>query len=278
MVSVQLDADRIDVIYTVEESPRLFAKTGADFGHHDSSMVLCIDQNVAMVIRNAFGNAETLTAKSSYGFDQSTGKDINKNVGLDGASAHHISLAKPINGDADNMLECTAYKSDKNHSNYLGFQETAKGISITRNSLHDSGCYKVGAEAVWRENHSIRDNASLETRNDAGHSLKSSVFHEYVTDTRNDFVFPSKGYYFRLFQELAGFGGNVLFFKNEWSTNIAKAFGDVVVGMGWRMGMIVPFSNKDRPRINDRFLFGGPNSIRGFQYGGIGPRTQGITI
>jgi outer membrane protein insertion porin family len=44
-VSVTFDADPasardfVDVVYQVEEVPRLFAKTGADFGNNDSSMV-----------------------------------------------------------------------------------------------------------------------------------------------------------------------------------------------------------------------------------------------
>jgi outer membrane protein insertion porin family len=44
-VSITFDADPssakdfVDVVYKVEEVPRLYAKTGADFGNSDSSMV-----------------------------------------------------------------------------------------------------------------------------------------------------------------------------------------------------------------------------------------------
>jgi outer membrane protein insertion porin family len=45
-ISITFDADPttakdfVDVVYKVEEAPRLFAKTGADFGNNDSSMVM----------------------------------------------------------------------------------------------------------------------------------------------------------------------------------------------------------------------------------------------
>ena len=37
-------------------------------------------------------------------------------------------------------------------------------------------------------------------------------------DTRTDKVFPKDGIYFKIFQELAGLGGNVQFLKNEFDS------------------------------------------------------------
>jgi hypothetical protein len=116
-----------------------------------------------MIVRNAFGNAETVTVKSAYGIDNNPGikKDQGIAPGVDGASGHLISFAKPLNGNPNTTLECTAFKSEKNHSNYMGFQETNQGISLTETFSGDDYRYRIGAETVWRENHSVRNNCPL---------------------------------------------------------------------------------------------------------------------
>ena len=48
--------------------------------------------------------------------------------------------------------------------------------------------------------------------------------------------------------------------------------------MSCKAGLLVPLSKSARlgPRINDRFVLGGPNTLRGFRHGSIGPRDGGI--
>jgi outer membrane protein insertion porin family len=189
-----------------------------------------------MVLRNVFGNAETFSAKSSYGIENSQGSHLSnsKGVGFDGASALQVSLSKPLHGNPDTTLEVAAHKSEKNHSKNLGINETSRGISVVHNlSQHDSN-YKVGCEANWRENHSVTDDASLPSRLNAGNSLKASVFHEFTLDNRNDVVFPSKGRYLKFFQELSGLGGNVRHLKNEMNFSTSGGLSRLVSGFNVR--------------------------------------------
>ena len=59
-------------------------------------------------------------------------------------------------------------------------------------------------------------------REAAGQSIKSSVFHTWIRDTR-DAKFPSsRGYFTKLFHELAGLGGDVSFYKTEAETRISR--------------------------------------------------------
>lgn len=58
-------------------------------------------------------------------------------------------------------------------------------------------------------------------RNDAGHSFKSSISHQYTLDTRDDVVFPSTGEYVKVSQEVAGLGGDVSFLKTEFTAQKA---------------------------------------------------------
>ncbi len=115
-------------------------------------------------IRNVFGNAETLTGKSSYGVDSDSSipdRNDARNSFMQGASAHHLSFVKPIGGDPDTIFDATVYKLNRNNSQTMGFQETDHGISLTQTNTLQDGFYKFGYQGVWRENHSIKDNASL---------------------------------------------------------------------------------------------------------------------
>jgi outer membrane protein insertion porin family len=79
----------------------------------------------------------------------------------------------------------------------------------------------------------------------------------------------------------AGFGGlsgDVAFFKSEAESQVALPFGNtgITLTAGLRGGLLYPLAlpGQNAPqgsRINDRFLLGGPNNIRGFRLGGLGP-------
>jgi outer membrane protein insertion porin family len=193
-----------------------------------------------MILRNAFGNAETLSAKSSYGMQNTQGSHVGglNGVGFDGASALQISLCKPLNGNPDSTVEVNAHKSEKNHSKHIGINETSRGISLVHNITQKDSNYRVGADATWRENHTVSDGAPVNTRLDAGHSLKASLFHEFTTDNRNDLVFPSKGRLFRFFQELSGLGGNVRYLKNELSFNTSSQLSRLVSMIDCRLSAL----------------------------------------
>ena len=59
-------------------------------------------------------------------------------------------------------------------------------------------------------------------REAAGQSVKSSVFHTWTRDTRDDSLFGTRGVYLKVFQELAGLGGDTSFYKTESSAQLAR--------------------------------------------------------
>jgi outer membrane protein insertion porin family len=81
--------------------------------------------------------------------------------------------------------------------------------------------------------------------------------------------------------ELAGFGGlsgDVAFFKSEAESQVALPFGNtgITLTAGLRGGLIYPLAlpgqnSPQASRINDRFILGGPNNVRGFRIAGLGP-------
>ena len=105
----------------------------------------------------------------------------------------------------------------------------------------------------------------------AGPQWSSALGYEYTYDTRRSGLDPNAGILFQFSQDFAGLGGDSKFVKT-----VAKVTGekriyneDVTLratleggALAWREGT---------NRVVDRFILG-PNIIRGFEPGGIGPR------
>lgn len=146
---------------------------------------------------------------------------------------------------------------------------------------------------TWRSIDRVSPNASLSIRQQVGDSLKSSINHVFVRERRDDMLLPSNGHYVRIAQELSGlFGlGNAHFFKTELESQYCKQFGGgrilmdkenkeflgvhpgFVISTTFRAGCLANLSDSDKAStVSDRFLLGGPLSVRGFRNAGIGPR------
>ncbi|HEX7800579.1 MAG TPA: outer membrane protein assembly factor BamA [Asticcacaulis sp.] len=104
-----------------------------------------------------------------------------------------------------------------------------------------------------------------------GSGITSSVGYTLGFDLRNDYVQPTRGWTAYLRQDFAGLGGNVKYVDTEleahWYHGFAK---DMVLAVSGNAGTKTPWGG-DSIRINDRFFKGG-DTIRGFEYAGIGPR------
>ena len=62
----------------------------------------------------------------------------------------------------------------------------------------------------------------ISMREAAGLSTKSSIFHSWTRDTRDDSLFGTRGSYLKFSQELAGLGGDAAFYKTEGSAQLAR--------------------------------------------------------
>lgn len=70
-------------------------------------------------------------------------------------------------------------------------------------------------EACIRDLSVLSRTAAFDVREQAGLSLKSALKHILSIDARDDLIFPSCGTLFQLTTELAGFGGDIGFWKND---------------------------------------------------------------
>ncbi|KAI9262383.1 surface antigen-domain-containing protein [Phascolomyces articulosus] len=255
----------INVVYRVKEKSRVFLKTGTEIGNNEGNM------NGSVTVRNVFGGAEMLESSASFGTRNS--------------SAFQFALSKPIRGSPDAKFDINAHSVVQNNTLYSSYEEVAKGAGLRYRGVSRYGYHEVGLDCTWRNIDRIADTASMSIRQQAGHSLKTSLRHVYMLDRRDDLLLPSSGHYVKCSQELAGGLGNIRFFKTQLETQYCHRIGGgqllkdsegqwvgvhpgLVLSMGFRAG----FMAAESATVSDKFMLGGPLSIRGFRTAGVGPR------
>ncbi|KAK4518077.1 uncharacterized protein ATC70_001427 [Mucor velutinosus] len=265
--------ESINVVYQVKEKSRVFIKTGTEIGNNEGNM------NGSITVRNVFGGAELLETVASFGTRNS--------------SAFQFSLSKPVNASPDSRLDINAHRVLCNNTLASSYEELARGAGLRYKTVSKFGYHELSYDMTWRTIDRVSPNASLSIRQQVGDSLKSSINHVFVRERRDDILLPSNGHYVRIAQELSGlFGvGNAHFFKTELESQYCKQFGGghiildkenkeflgvhpgLVISTTFRAGCLADLSEIDKAStVSDRFLLGGPLSVRGFRNAGIGPR------
>lgn len=129
-------------------------------------------------------------------------------------------------------------------------------------------------------------------RQAAGASVKSSVFHNWTRDTRDDPIMATKGEYLKLSHEFAGIGGDASFYKAQSETVISRRISPNAVRNLFHLFFVrrssspfrqcLSFSTRagilSSPRptyFSDRFQLGGSTSVRMFRNNSMGPRDGG---
>ena len=257
----------INVYLAVREKSRVLLKTGTDLGNAEGSAY------GNLLWRNVLGGAETL--------------NLNASLGTRTRSAYQATFETPILSDPDFRLELGGIASSTQKS-WASHEEVLKGGWSKLRWMSESGHrHEFGYNGFWRQMTGLAEQASPTVRADAGDTVKSSVFHSWANDKRDNPLLPSRGYYAKAFNELAGLGplkGDVSFWKSEIESQGAlpipipgiKGDSGISLTTGFRAGLLYPLGldSNSRPqlsRVNDRFVLGGPTDVRGFRLCGLGP-------
>lgn len=116
----------------------------------------------------------------------------------------------------------------------------------------------------------IASDASLAIQEQEGAFITSSIGQALLYDKRDSRFDPTKGYFVKLENILAGLGGDSQYLKNEVSgAKYYQVHDKWIVNLGASTGYIVGLGQDIR--IIDRFFLGGKN-LRGFEDSGVGPR------
>ncbi|KAG2459920.1 SAM5A protein, partial [Polypterus senegalus] len=184
----------LDVTFEVKEMRRLTGSYNTMVGNNEGSMVL------GLKLPNLFGRAEKLTFQFSYGTKE---------------TSYGLSFFKPQPGYFERNFAINLYKVTGQFP-WSSLRETDRGISTEINFPIWKTNHTLKWEGVWRELGCLARTASFAIREESGHSLKSSISHAMVIDTRNSTILPRRGFLFKVNQELAGYtGGDASFLKED---------------------------------------------------------------
>lgn len=110
-----------------------------------------------------------------------------------------------------------------------------------------------------------------------GSRYDSYVGYTYSYDTRRTGLNPNAGVLLEFGQDFSGLGGDTTYIKSSLKAVAqTKAFSEEVTLRASLEAGALSFT-KGEGRVTDRFLIG-PSIMRGFEYGGIGPREIGTGV
>ena len=111
---------------------------------------------------------------------------------------------------------------------------------------------------------------------DSGNQFSSAIGYQYTFDTRRAGLDPTQGILFQFSQDYSGVGGDSKFIKTTAKVvGEKKIFNEDVTLRATLEGGALAWKGGNN-RVIDRFTLG-PNIMRGFEPGGIGPRDVGGT-
>ncbi|XP_007939992.1 sorting and assembly machinery component 50 homolog [Orycteropus afer afer] len=229
----------LDVTFEVTELRRLTGSYNTMVGNNEGSMVL------GLKLPNLLGRAEKVTFQFSYGTKE---------------TSYGLSFFKPQPGNFERNFSVNLYKVTGQFP-WSSLRETDRGLSAEYSFPIWKTSHTVKWEGVWRELGCLSRTASFAVRKESGHSLKSSLSHAMVIDSRNSSILPKRGALLKINQELAGYtGGDVSFLKEDFELQLNKQLMlDSVISASLWGGMLVPIGDKPSS-IADRFILRGPES------------------
>lgn len=216
---------------------------------------------------------------------------VNASAGTRTRSAYSAVFSSPVNSNPDFRISLEGAATDTKKP-WASHEEVSKGGTIRATWLsHSRDLHNLAYSANWRQITGLSGAASPTVRADAGDSMKSAITYTFTRDLRDNPMLPQSGYLVKAVTELAGVGplrGDVAFSKSEVEVGgalpvplpgVSSNRTGISIGGGLRFGLLYPLGLGWSPKneaipslINDRFQLGGPNDVRGFKIGGLGPR------
>ena len=200
----------------------------------------------------------------------------------------HLSIATTLAAEKSsvNLSFTEPYFMDREVSAGIDLFHVRRDFQDTRS--HDTQSTGFGVRSGYPLNRLLSQNwkygfdyakvtnvgtlASPLIRQQEGTRISSAVTHGLLYDTRDSKFNPTEGFVSQLSNQLAGFAGDVYYFRNTVSGaqyySLAKNW--VLTGSG-RVGYIVGLG--EDVEIVNRFFLGG-DSLRGFATAGVGPRDR----
>ena len=249
-----------------------------------------VNVKLSAAIRNLFGRAERIEA-STLTDGQTDSLNFN---------TFSLSLTKPRLANTHAKGYLGIFSTLQNHSSFASCHERAHGLTLSASDK--AGRHEVGYETALREIFPVarkqtEDEAKLSGYRGPSASLvadaavpstKSSVKYTYTLDRLDTRLVPTRGFFVQSITELAGLGGDVQFAKGQVEAKYYQPLHPrLSVGCSVMAGLLHPLSpflpsalssasSKQSPpstrsHLSDRFFFGTPLTMRGFESWSLGP-------
>jgi outer membrane protein insertion porin family len=137
--------------------------------------------------------------------------------------------------------------------------------------LADKWTQRLGYRLERNKIENVSANASRFIRDQKGERVTSSISQRLTYDDRDNSLFPTEGLYSWFETDVAGLGGDAKYISGRLgSIYYVPVTEKVVFSLLGETGLIEGLDN-EVVQINERFFLGG-NTLRGFEYTGLGPR------
>ena len=242
------------IVVTVDVTERSTGELSFGAGYSTSDGIL---GDVRLRERNLLGKGQDLDAQVTF-----SGR--RQDIGL--------SFTEPYFMDRDLAVGFDLFARQTDYQDEASFDERNIGGTI-RASYPLTENWRHGVRYTLRSDKifDVADDASPYIKEEEQTRSTSAIGQTFTYDTRDDRFLPNGGFYFRYDQDLAGFGGDNRYFKQEVRTDwYYTVYPSVVLDLGFSGGYIFGFGGED-VHLSDRFFIGGA-TFRGFRFAGIGPR------
>jgi len=182
-----------------------------------------------------------------------------------------FSFEEPYLFDTNVAAGLDLFKVNRNFQREASYDVDSYGGTVrARYEMSENLRHTVRVFARSETIQNVSSNASRFIREQVGTFRTYGPGHDLLYDRRDDRFDPTDGYFIRLSQDLAGFGGDSNWLRNRLSAGAYYPFAEDFIGsLTSESGFI--YDMGEPVRINQRFFVGGDN-FRGFRSAGIGPR------
>lgn len=203
-----------------------------------------------------------------------TGRELSANFTVSGRrQLIQLSYTEPYFLNKEIAAGFDIYRSQTNYQSEANFDEDRTGGTLRATyPLTEYLKHTVRYTLRLDEIRNVDDDASRYIKDEEGSRLTSGPGQSFTYDRRDTTFLPSAGYYFRIDEDLAGFGGDNRWLRHEGRADYYYSIvPDVVLNLGASAGYI--FGLGSDVHLTDRFFIGG-QTFRGFDYAGMGPRDK----
>jgi len=246
------DKNEMDINIRVKEKNTGMFMVGAGYSATEQAIIMA-----QIVQQNFLGYGQILSLKASLGSTTNN---------------YELSFTEPWLLDLPLWSQVTIWKYKRDYDSY-SLDTQGAGFTLGYPIWEKINAYAGYNFTINNIENINYDTATSYIMDQAGQRIASSVTLSLGRDTTDDNIFPTKGTKTSISVQHAGtpLGGDTKFTKySAGATAYYPLFWDMVFGAKGRIGYLQNNDDSDsRIPINERYVLGGINSLRGLRYVGI---------